>query len=102
MSPPSQPRPPELAGVVPIAVEDAEDPRLADYRHLKDRDLSAESGRFVAESELVVRRRLESRLIVPSILGSAPRLAALGAALGPPARCPIYLASQAVLDAVAG
>lgn len=98
--------PPELAQLVahlaPIAVDDVDDPRLADYRHLKDRDLSAESGRFVAESELVVRRLLESPLVVHSILATLPRLAALGAALGPPTRCPIYLASQAVLDAVAG
>ena len=69
---------------------------------MKDRDLSEESGRFVAESELVVRRLLESRLVVHSVLATAPRLAALGAALGPPPRCPIYLASQAVLDVVTG
>jgi tRNA G18 (ribose-2'-O)-methylase SpoU len=97
--------PPELARfaeLAPIAIDDPDDPRLGDYRHMRDRDLSAESGRFVAESELVVRRLLESRLVIHSILATMPRLAALGAALGPPSRCPIYLASQAVLDAVTG
>jgi tRNA G18 (ribose-2'-O)-methylase SpoU len=87
-----------------IAVEpvvDPADPRLGDYRHLKDRDLSAEGGRFVAESERVVRRLLESDLEVHSVLATPTRLATLADALAHVA-CPVYSASQPVLDAIAG
>ena len=82
-------------------VEDPNDPRLADYRHMKDRDLSAEGGRFVAESELVVRRLLESGLEVLSVLATPLRLSTLGDALAN-ATYPIYSATQAVLDAITG
>ncbi|HEY7372823.1 MAG TPA: RNA methyltransferase [Polyangia bacterium] len=83
-----------------IEVRDADDPRLADYRHLKERHLAAASGRFVAESERVVRRLASSGLTVHSVLLTPPRLATLGDALGGP--FPVYLAAQPVLDAIAG
>lgn len=82
-------------------VTDPADPRLADYRHMKDRDLSAEGGRFVAESELVVRRLLGSGLPVVSVLATPLRLESMGSALGG-VTCPVYSASQAVLDAITG
>jgi tRNA G18 (ribose-2'-O)-methylase SpoU len=84
----------------PISVDDADDPRLADYRDLPERRLRAESGRFVAESERVVRRLVGSDLRVLSVLLTAPRLATLADALGGP--FPVYLASQEVLDRIAG
>jgi hypothetical protein len=84
----------------PIAVDDADDPRLADYRDLPERRLRAESGRFVAESERVVRRLCGSGLRVESVLLTAPRLATLSDALGGP--YPVYLADQEVLDQIAG
>ena len=82
-------------------VTDPADPRLADYRHMKDRDLSAEGGRFVAESELVVRRLLGSGLPVLSVLATPLRLQTLGDALAS-VTCPVFSASQAVLDAITG
>ena len=82
-------------------VTDPADPRLADYRRMKDRDLSAEGGRFVAESELVVRRLLGSGLPVLSVLATPVRLESLGGALQG-LTCPVYAASQAVLDAITG
>jgi len=84
-----------------VAVADPDDPRVADYRRMKDRDLSADGGRFVAESELVVRRLLASGLRVHSVLATAPRLRALGDGLGA-ATFPVYVAEQPVLDAIAG
>jgi tRNA G18 (ribose-2'-O)-methylase SpoU len=84
----------------PIEVRDADDARLADYRHVKERHLSAASSRFVAESERVVRRLAGSGLTVHSVLLTPPRLATLGDALGGP--FPVYLAAQPVLDAIAG
>ncbi|HVV48664.1 MAG TPA: RNA methyltransferase [Polyangia bacterium] len=83
----------------PIDILDADDPRVAGYRDLKERRLN-EAGRFVAESERVVRRAIESGLRVESVLLTAPRLATLAGALG--GDFPVYLAPQTVLDGVAG
>jgi len=89
-----------------LEITDADDPRLADYRALKERHLNAEGGRFVAERERVVRRLLASGLPVRSILATPPRAHALEDALsGPSARelpLDIYVAPQPVLDAIAG
>ena len=87
-------------------ITDPGDPRIADYRQLKERHLSAQGGRFIAESERVVRRLLASGLAVHSLLLTAPRLAALATLIdgdGDGARpFPIYVAGQAVMDAIAG
>lgn len=90
-----------VASLAAIRLADPDDPRVADYRHMKDRDLSAAGGRFVAESELVVRRLLTSGLPVHSVLATAPRLRALGDLLAG-ATHPVFVAEQAVLDAIAG
>jgi tRNA G18 (ribose-2'-O)-methylase SpoU len=84
----------------PVEVRDPGDARLADYRHLKERHLNAEGGRFVAESERVVRRLVESGLTTHSVLLTPARLATLGDALTGP--YPVYVAAQPVLDAIAG
>jgi tRNA G18 (ribose-2'-O)-methylase SpoU len=83
-----------------IEIRDPDDPRLVDYRSLKERHLNAEGGRFVAESERVVRRLVASGLGVRSVLLTAPRLATLADALAGP--FPVFLAAQPVLDAIAG
>ena len=88
-----------------VTLTDPLDSRLADYRDLKERDLSAEGGRFVAESERVVRRLLASPLRVHSLLVTATRLASLGDAINRstiPSTFPIFVATQAVMDAIAG
>ena len=47
-----------------VAVADPDDPRLADYRDLRDvelrKHLEAEHGLFLAEGEKVVRRAVEA------------------------------------------
>jgi tRNA G18 (ribose-2'-O)-methylase SpoU len=88
-----------------VSVDDVDDPRLADYRHLKDRDLSAGShGRFIAESERVVRRLCESGLQVHSILATPARLETLAdvRARAAAQRVPVYVAEQALLNRIAG
>jgi tRNA G18 (ribose-2'-O)-methylase SpoU len=84
----------------PIAITDVGDPRIAVYRDIKERALAADSGRFVAESERVVRRLIGSGLRVASVLLTPARLATLADALGGP--FPVYLAAQEVLDRIAG
>ena len=83
----------------PVSIADAHDPRLAGYRALKERAV-IEGGRFIAESERVVRRLIESGLAVESVLLTPPRLATLADALAGP--FPVYVAPQDVLDGVAG
>ena len=83
-----------------VEIRDADDPRLADYRQLKERHLNAEGGRFVAENERVVRRLVASGLAVHSVLLTPPRLATLSDALAGP--FPVFVAAQPVLDAIAG
>jgi len=86
-----------------LAEATLDDARLADYRDLQDRRLGEESGRFVAESELVVRKLLRTGLRVLSLLLTAPRLAALEAALTEAkGDFPIYVVAQATMDQVAG
>jgi tRNA G18 (ribose-2'-O)-methylase SpoU len=85
---------------VPSFVTDPLDPRLDDYRQLKERRLNEEGGRFVAESELVVRKLLASPLRVCSVLVTATRLHALESVLRDDV--PVLVAPQAVLDDVAG
>ncbi len=67
---------------------------------MTERRLNAEGGRFVAESERVVRRLVASRLTVHSVLLTPPRLATLAEVLTGP--YPVFVASQTVLDAIAG
>jgi tRNA G18 (ribose-2'-O)-methylase SpoU len=80
-----------------------DDERLRDYRDLQDRRLGGESGRFVAESELVVRKLLATDLRVLSLLLTAPRLATLEPALATKSGdFPVYVVPQPVMDRVAG
>ena len=60
----------------PIASLD--DPRVAAYRNLKDRDVAAEGDRFIAEGEHVVRRMLASDFPVESLLLAERRVAEIG------------------------
>jgi tRNA G18 (ribose-2'-O)-methylase SpoU len=81
----------------------SDDTRLADYRDLRDRHLAEDSGRFVAESELVVRKLLGTSLRICSMLLTAPRLAALEPALAErQADFPVFVVPQAIMDGIAG
>ena len=86
-------------------IDDADDPRLADYVGLTDPDLrrAAETagGFFVAESPHVVRRLLGSSRTTRSVLVTPAQYDALRDVLdGAP--CPVYVAPAAVLRRVVG
>ena len=87
-----------------IPITSLDDPRVAVYRDLPDRDLAGEQGLFMAEGELVVRRLVEeSPLVVRSLFLSEKRFRAMEPWLDERAAgAPIYVASQETLDAVAG
>lgn len=93
-----------MTGARLTRIEDADDPRIAAYRDIRERDLVGRQGRFVAEGKVVVRVLLEAGRFEPeSLLLLENRVdgAAELIALAPPA-LPVYVASAAVLDAVAG
>ena len=61
-------------------IESLDDPRVACYRNLKDRELARRGDRFIAEGEFVVRRLLASDFPVESVLlaeGNVPEIAPL-------------------------
>ena len=83
-------------------IEDPEDPRLADYREIRDAERRRRDGTFIAEGRQVVRRLLSAgRYRVRSALVTPPALHALGEALAA-ARVPTYLVRQDVVEAVVG
>jgi tRNA G18 (ribose-2'-O)-methylase SpoU len=85
----------------PIPIDDPDDPRIAAYRDIRERDLVGREGLFVAEGEVVVRVLLTRSLHRPvSLLVSEKRIATLAAVIPPDV--PAYVAAQPVLDAIAG
>jgi tRNA G18 (ribose-2'-O)-methylase SpoU len=81
-------------------VDSIQDPRLAPYRNLKDRELARLDGRFIAESDLIVRRLLASDYPVESVLVAKRKSQAIAEAV--PDRVPLYVLDEAELDAVIG
>jgi tRNA G18 (ribose-2'-O)-methylase SpoU len=83
-------------------IEDPEDPRLADYREIRDAERRRRDGTFIAEGRQVVRRLLSAgRYRVRSALVTPPALHALGEALAA-AGVPTYLVRQDIVEAVVG
>jgi tRNA G18 (ribose-2'-O)-methylase SpoU len=88
-----------------IEVTDAADPRLADYRDLRDvelrKHLESEHGLFLAEGEKVVRRALDAGYAARSFLMAPRWLDGLGDLLAAsPAPC--FVVSEELAEAVTG
>ena len=91
--------------IAPIIIEDPEDPRVAAYRDIRERDLTGRQGLFIAEGEVVVRGLASpaSRCRPVSLLLAEKRAAALQDLIQAlPPTAPVYVARQAVLDRIAG
>src|SRR4051812_2197194 len=58
-----------------IRIDNLDDPRLAPYRALKDRELASEGKLFIAEGQHVVERLLNSDFQAESVLLSERRIA---------------------------
>lgn len=88
-----------------IEVTDADDPRLADYRDLRDvslrKHLEAEHGLFLAEGEKVVRRAVEAGYAPRSFL-MAPRWLDGLADILATTTAPCYVVSEALAEQVTG
>jgi len=88
----------------PVHIARLDDPRVADYRDVRDADLVGRRGLVMAEGELVVRTLLESRRHRPkSIFLSEKRLHAMRDALRAVREdAPVYVAPQQIMDDIVG
>lgn len=88
-----------------IEVSEADDPRLADYRDLRDvelrKHLEAEHGLFLAEGEKVVRRAVEAGFPARSFLMAPRWLDGLSDVLGR-TDAPCYVVSEDLAEEVTG
>lgn len=90
--------------LTPIAIDDPDDPRLADYRQVRERDLVGRGGGFIAEGVVVLEKLVRAgRHPLRSVLVAEKRVAALAERLPDlPSDIAVYAATQAVMDAVSG
>lgn len=84
--------------VIPITSLD--DPRVAPYRNVKDRELARDGDRFIAEGEHVVLRLLASDYQTESVLLSDRRAEELAPRV--PEHIPAYVVPHAVMEQVLG
>jgi tRNA G18 (ribose-2'-O)-methylase SpoU len=88
----------------PIAITDADDERIADYRALTDVELRTRweppHGLFIGEGELVLRRAVRAGYRLRSVLVDAKRVAQVSDL--PLDGAPVYAATQPVLEAATG
>ena len=82
------------------SIASLDDPSLAPYRELRDRELAARHGLFVAEGEHLVRRLLASEFQTTSILLADRRAAEFAAVV--PASVEAYVLSQEAMNRVVG
>ncbi len=79
-------------------IDSADDPRIAPYVDLRNKQLRTRQGRFIAEGDLVVQRLLESRYEVESLLVAESQLGRLQVA----EEIPVYCTSRKVVESIAG
>ncbi len=88
-----------------IEIDDPADPRLSDYRDLRDvelrKHLEAEGGLFIAEGEKVVRRAVEAGFAPRSFLMARRWLDGLGDVLAP-TDAPCYVVDEELAEQVTG
>ncbi|USI74964.1 TrmH family RNA methyltransferase [Sphingomonas morindae] len=91
-----------MARIVDVA--DPEDPRLAPYHAVRERDLIGRDGLFIAEGRVVIEKMAGAPGIrAESLLIAAHRLDAMADILARlPADTPVYAAAQPVIDRIAG
>lgn len=88
-----------------IRIDDPDDPRIAGFRDIRERDLTGRQGLFVAEGEVVLNVLLSDRSLCRpvALLLDSKRVEGLAAVLARAASdTPVYVAEQSVLDSIAG
>jgi tRNA G18 (ribose-2'-O)-methylase SpoU len=90
--------------MLPLFVDDPDDPRISAFRAVRERDLVGRQGQFIAEGEVVLRMLVRStRHKAKAVLIDGRRIEKLAALLSElPYDVPVYVGTQQVLDAIAG
>jgi tRNA G18 (ribose-2'-O)-methylase SpoU len=94
----------KVIAMIPIRIDDPEDPRIAAYRNIRERDLKGRQGLFVAEGKVVLNTLVAARRFEPeSVLLLENRLGGMAEtlALAPPGTS-LYVAASDILDQIAG
>lgn len=92
----------------PVRIDDPGDSRIAGFVSIKERDLTGRAGLFIAEGTVVLRmlgqvQARDNGFSTEAILLLESRLSGVSEVLASfPDAVPVYVASQAVFDAVAG
>ena len=92
----------------PVRIDDPADPRIAGFVSIRERDLTGREGLFIAEGTVVLRMlgqaaARENGFAAEAVLLLENRLAGVAEVLAAlPVTVPVYVASQAVFDAIAG
>ena len=81
-------------------VTSLDDPRIAAYRNLKDRELARDGDRFIAEGAHVVQRLLQSDYTVESVLLAQRRVEEVAPTV--PANVPAYVLPDPMVHQVVG
>jgi tRNA G18 (ribose-2'-O)-methylase SpoU len=88
----------------PIPIDDPDDPRIAVFRHVRERDLAGRVERFILEGDVVLRQALRhGRFPLECVLLSRRRLEndpALAASV--PDTVPLLVADDAVMSRIVG
>jgi tRNA G18 (ribose-2'-O)-methylase SpoU len=93
---------------LPIRIDDASDPAVAEFRDIRERDLVGRTGRFIAEGTVVLNMLAaahgqQNGFRAEKILVLENRLPGIADTLNRfPADVPVYTASAAVIDTIAG
>jgi tRNA G18 (ribose-2'-O)-methylase SpoU len=92
----------------PVRIDDPADPRIAGFVSIRERDLTGRDGLFIAEGTVVLRMlgaapARDNGFVAEAFLLLENRLAGIADVLATfPPSVPVYVASAAVFDAVAG
>jgi tRNA G18 (ribose-2'-O)-methylase SpoU len=86
-----------------IEIHSIDDERIALYHNIRNADLRGRGDVFIAESELVVRRLIESRFAIHSLLLSRAKLERMADAVAAlQVTIPVYVADISLLSRIAG
>ena len=88
-----------------IRIDQPDDPRIAGFRDIRERDLTGRLGMFLAEGEVVLNVLMSDRSLCRpvALLLDTKRVDGLAGLLARVTEgTPVYVASQAVLDRIAG
>jgi tRNA G18 (ribose-2'-O)-methylase SpoU len=94
--------------IEPIRIAHADDPRIDEFRSIRERDLVGRQGRFIAEGTVVLRmlaaaHQRRKEFAAEKILILENRIDGVADILaGFPSDVPIYVADSAVLDGIVG